>query len=141
MPYLEKLKLLKEEKDLTNVEIARLSDLPLATITRVFNGSTPNPTFETFSRIAIALGASLDEIAGLKQPDAPPIASPIENTINSYVELLKEKDDRIRELKEEKAAERKDKYRLTCVLVCFVAFILIILAFDILNSELGYFNR
>ncbi len=141
MPYLEKLKLLKEEKDLTNVEIARLSDLPLATITRVFNGSTPNPTFETFSRIAIALGASLDEIAGLKQPDAPPIASPIENTLNSYVELLKEKDDRIRELREEKETERKDKYRITCVLVCFVAFIMVLLAFDLLNGDLGYFRH
>ena len=141
MPYLEKLKLLKEEKDLTNVEIARLSDLPLATITRVFNGSTPNPTFETFSRIAIALGASLDEIAGLKQPDAPPIASPIENTLNSYVELLKEKDDRIRELREEKETERKDKYRITCVLVCFVAFIMVLLAFDLLNGDFGFFRH
>ena len=121
MPYLEKLKMLKEERDLTNAEIAQLSDLPLATITRVFNGSTPNPTFETFTRIAIALGASLDEIAGLKQPEAPPIAAPIETTLNSYLELLKDKDDRIKELKAEKETERKDKYRVACVLVCFVA--------------------
>ena len=135
MPYLEKLKMLKEGRGLTNVEIARLSDLPLATITRVFNGSTPNPTFETFTRIAIALGASLDEIAGLKQPDATPIADPIaaplETTITSYAELLKEKDERIKELKVEKETERKDKYRITCVLVSFVAFILVVLAVDL----------
>ena len=99
MPYLEKLKTIKEGKKLTNVEIAKLSDLPLATITRVFNGSTPNPTFETFVRIAIALGVSLDEIAGLKLPDIPeipaPILAPVENTVNSYIDLLNEKDKRI----------------------------------------------
>ena len=95
MPYVEKLKMIKEEKDLPNVEIAKLSNLPLATITRIFNGSTLNPTFETIVQIAIALGVSLDEIAGLKQADEPPIASPIESTLVSYSELLKEKDDRI----------------------------------------------
>ena len=51
MPYVEKLKAIRDEKGLTNVEIAKISDTPLATITRVFNGSTPNPTFETISRI------------------------------------------------------------------------------------------
>lgn len=140
MPYLEKLKALKKEKDLTNVEIARLSDLPLATITRVFNGNTPNPTFETFVRIAIALGVSLDEIAGLKQADAPPIPTPIENTLNSYSELLREKDDRIKELKEEKNIERKDRYCITGVFVIFVTIVLIILAVDIANGHFGYFR-
>ena len=91
MPYLEKLKAIKDEKDMSNVEIARLSGIPLATITRIFNGNTPNPTFETCARMATALGTSLDEIAGLKQPDAQPVLSPIENTLNSYAELLKEK--------------------------------------------------
>lgn len=141
MPYLEKLKAFKKEKDLTNAEIARLSNLPLATITRIFNGSTPNPTFETFTQIAIALGVSLDEIAGLKQPDEPPIASPIENTLNSYAELLKEKDDRIKELKEEIETERKEKHRLTCVFMLFISFVLIILAIDVLNGHFGYFRH
>ena len=117
MPYLEKLKALKEDKDLTNTEIAKLSNLPLATITRIFNGSTPNPTFETFTQIAIALGASLDEIAGLKEPDEPPIPSRIEMTLDSYSELLKDKDDRIKELKEEIEIERKEKHRITAIVI------------------------
>jgi transcriptional regulator with XRE-family HTH domain len=141
MPYLEKLKALKEEKDITNVEIARLSNIPLATITRIFNGSTPNPTFETFSHIAIALGASLDEIAGIKQPDAPPVPAPIENTLNSYSELLKEKDDRIKELKEEKELMRKEKLRITSAFVLVVIFILLILTIDIMNGHFGYFKH
>ena len=138
MPYLEKLKALKEEKDITNAEIARLSNIPLATITRIFNGSTPNPTFETFSHIAIALGVSLDEIAGIKQPDAPPVSAPIENTLNSYSELLKEKDDRIKELKMEKEQERKEKLRITSAFLIVVAFIVLILTVDIFNGHIGY---
>ena len=102
MPYLAKLKMIKEEKNLSNAYVAKTSNVPLATVTRVFNGQTPNPTFETISAISTAMGVSLDELTGLKQPDAAPIPSPIEATLNSYIELLNEKDNRIKELKEEK---------------------------------------
>ena len=141
MPYIEKLKMIKEDKNLTNSEIATLSNIPLATITRIFSGQTPNPTFETISRIAIGMGVSLDELCGLKQPDAPSIPSPIENTLISYSELLKEKDERIRELKVEKERERKDRYRITGVLICVVCFLLALLAFDLINGQIGYFRR
>lgn len=140
MPYVEKLKALKEEKELTNSEIARLSNIPLATITRIFNGATPNPTFETITQIAIALGTSLDEITGLKEPDEPPIPSRIENTLNSYSELLKEKDDRIKELKDSVEKERKEKHMLQGIFTLFIAFILVVLTIDILNGHFGYFK-
>lgn len=140
MPYLEKLKALKEDKDLTNSEIAKLSNLPLATVTRIFNGSTPNPTFETFTQIAIALGVSLDEIAGLKEPDEPPIPSRIGMTLDSYAELLKEKDDRIDELKEEIKRERKEKHNITGVLALFVTFVLVLLTIEILRNHFGHFG-
>lgn len=147
MIYLNKLKALKEQSKLTNTDIAKLADIPIATITRIFNGSTPNPTFETFARIAIALGASLDEIAGLKQPDAPPIISPIENTLNSYITLIQEKDERIKELKEEIEKERKEKERehkeknkLAIALACIIGFVLLLLTVDILNGQFGYFK-
>ena len=142
MPYLEKLKTIKEEKKLTNVEIAKLSDLPLATITRVFNGSTPNPTFETFVRIAIALGVSLDEIAGLKLPDIPeipaPILAPVENTVNSYIDLLNEKDKRIEELQEDKLSERKGRRRMTLAFIILMMFVLVVLTYDIMNGHIGH---
>lgn len=141
MPYVEKLKVIRDDKKITNVEIAKLSNIPLATVTRVFNGQTPNPTFETISRIALALGISLDELIGLKEPDEPPVAPRIETTLNSYSELLQEKDERIRELKEEKERERKDRYRVTSVLICVVCFLLLLLAFDLINGQLGYFRK
>ena len=51
--------------------------------------------------LARGLGFSLDELAGLKQPDEQPLASPIIETFNSYSEILREKDERIQELKEQ----------------------------------------
>lgn len=134
MPYLEKLKMIKEEKGLTNTEIAELGDIPLPTITRVFNGQTLNPTFETFVGISKALGVSLDELAGFKQPDEQPLAPPIVNTLSSYSELLKEKDDRIEELK-------KDKQILRRLLILAICFVLIFLTVDILNGHFGYFRH
>ena len=131
MPYVEKLKTIKEEKDLTNAEIAKLSNIPLPTITRVFNGQTPNPTFETISRIASALGVSLDEISGLKQPDEQPIASPIVTTLNSYSELLAEKDKRITELKDTLERVRNEKRTFLVVLIGLIAFILVFLAINL----------
>ena len=140
MPYVEKLKMIKEEKGLTNAEISTLSNIPLPTITRVFSGQTPNPTFETISQIAFALGVSLDEITGLKQPDAPPVLPSVENTLNSYIELLKDKDDRIKELKEDKRVIRNEKYKLVGMLVGIITAILILFGVDIFNGHFGYFR-
>lgn len=133
MPYIEKLRTIRDEKDLTNVEVAKICDVPLATVTRVFNERTLNPTFETFVKLAIGLGVSLDELVGLKQPDEQPIASPIETTLNSYSELLKEKDERIKELKLEKRT-------LIGILVGFMSFILVFLAIDMFNGDFGHFR-
>lgn len=140
MPYVEKLKMIKETKDLTNAEIAELGNIPLPTVTRVFNGQTLNPTFETFVGIARALGVSLDELAGFKQPDEQPIPPPIINTLDSYSELLKEKNDRIQELKEDKCIIRKEKYKLITILVCLIVMLLIMFGIDIMNGHFGYFT-
>lgn len=164
MPYLEKLKMIKEEKGLTNTVIAKAGNVPLPTVTRVFNGNTQNATLETYVGIARGMGISLDELAGLKQPDEQPISSPIIETINSYSELLKEKDETISshsellkekderlkekdatisELIEDKKAIRKEKNRLmfvTLVLGAIVAAAAIVFIVDAVNGHFGYFR-
>ena len=133
--------MIKEEKDLTNAEIAELGNIPLPTVTRVFNGQTLNPTFETFVGIARAMGVSLDELAGFKQPDEQPIPSPIINTLDSYSELLKEKNERIQELKEDKYIIRKEKYKLISILVGIITILVMLFGFDIANGHFGYFRH
>ena len=147
MPYVEKLKKLKESKHLTNAEISALSNLPLTTVTRIFSGSTPNPTFETIVSISTAMGVSLDELIGIKEPDEKPMPSRIEATLSSYSELLeeknirlKEKDAQIAKLMAEKATERKEKGILLACLLVFGAVVFSILVFDLFSGHLGFFR-
>lgn len=145
MPYSEKLKMIKEEKGLTNAVISETGGVPLSTVTRVFNERTPNTSFETMVGLARGMGFSLDELAGLKQHDEQPIASPIIETINSYSELLKEKDERIKGLEKDKDVIRKEKYKLVTALIVLViillalASILVWFNIDVRNGNFGRF--
>lgn len=140
MQYLEKLQALKEQRKLTYNEIAQLSNIPETTVTRILNGRTQNPTLDNVIPIAIALGVSLDEVFGLSQPKEENFATPVATTLDSYAELLKEKDERIKDLKEEHEKMRKEKQRYGFALACVVAFVMLLLTIDILNGNFGYFR-
>ena len=165
MPYGEKLKTIKKEKNLTNAEIHKVCNVPLATVTRVFDEESQGGNFETYVSLARGLGFSLDELAGLKQPNEEPLASPIIETFNSYSEILKEKDERIQELKEqntnlqiafnelkessgktisvleeEKKDIRHEKRKITSALIGLVLILVIGLLIDLLNGHIGKFR-
>lgn len=146
MPYSEKLKMIKEEKGLTNAVIAKTGNTPLSTVTRVFNDSAKGASFETMVGIARGMGISLDELAGLKQPDEQPIASPIIETINSYSEILKEKDERIKGLEKDKDVIRNEKYKLVAALIILVIILLALVSIlvwfniDVRNGNFGRFR-
>lgn len=63
-----KLSKFKDRSGLTNQQIAEKSGVPLSTVTRVFNGQTDNPNYRTVADIVLAIGGSLDEMEGIKQP-------------------------------------------------------------------------
>ena len=165
MPYGEKLKTIKKEKKLTNAEIHRVCNVPLATVTRVFDEGSQGGNFETYVSLARGLGFSLDELAGLKQPNEQPLTSPIIETFNSYSEILKEKDDRIQELREqnekleakflefknssektitllenEKKDIRHEKHKITSALIGLVLILVVGLLIDLLNGHIGNFR-
>lgn len=148
MPYVEKLKMIKQEKGLSNAVISKTGDIPLPTVIRVFNESTQNATFETMVGIARGMGISLDELVGLKQPDEQTIPSPIIETISSYSELLKEKDERIKEkdatineLIEDKKSIRKEKNRLMFVTLVLGAIVSIVAMLFIIHISGGSFEH
>ena len=165
MPYGEKLKAIKKERQLTNAQIHELCKVSLPTVTRVFDEESQGGQFETYVSLAKGLGFSLDELAGLKQPDEQPIASPIIETINSHAELIKEKDQRIQELKEqneklqaafnelkikdektiamlekEKKDIRHEKRKITSALIGLVLILVVGLLIDLLNGHIGKFR-
>lgn len=141
MDYLSQLQTLKEDKGLTSADIAKLSGVPEQTVKRIFNGTTPDPRFDTIAKITIALGGSLDIISGLRpETDFRP-STPVRKALSASADLIGEKDVRIAELKEELKRERRAK---TIILCCAAAFsvlfvsLLTFLIFDILNGNVGF---
>jgi transcriptional regulator with XRE-family HTH domain len=59
---LDRLKTLKNEKNLTIKQIATKANLPEKTISRIFSGDTKNPYIDTLNSIAVALGSTLVDI-------------------------------------------------------------------------------
>lgn len=156
MDYIARLKALKDQSGLTNQEIADLSQVPLSTVKRIFSGgeyrhSDDHHSFNAITAITVALGGSLDEIAGIKTPEERMQSPRIESVISNYAELLKEKDARIEEknaqidqLRQEKDDNikhlRKEIKFLALFLAGFVAVVLFVLLYDMLNGHMGYFR-
>ena len=60
--WLDNLKELKKQTNMTVKQIAEKTNLPERTVNRIFSGDTDHPYVDTLRTIAIALGSSLDEI-------------------------------------------------------------------------------
>lgn len=56
------IKKLRNEKGYSLEKVARLSDLSLNTVMRVESGINKNPTIETLTKIAKALGVGVDDL-------------------------------------------------------------------------------
>jgi transcriptional regulator with XRE-family HTH domain len=66
--WLDNLKELKKEKNLSTKRLAELANLPEKTVIRILSGQTANPYLDTLDRLATALGCSSvgDILAGTK---------------------------------------------------------------------------
>lgn len=60
--WLDNLKELKKQKNVSAKQIADGTNLPERTVARIFSGDTDNPYVDTLFRIVTFLGGSLDEI-------------------------------------------------------------------------------
>lgn len=58
----DKVKRQRIRKKLSQEKLARLADISYNTIVKIESGSTPNPGIKTISRIAKALGVTVDEL-------------------------------------------------------------------------------
>jgi transcriptional regulator with XRE-family HTH domain len=68
------LKTIMEQKGINARQLAEISAVPKSTIDRILSGTTPSPNLQTAADLAVALGVSLDLLAGITpQPtdDAP----------------------------------------------------------------------
>ena len=58
----DKIKLLRNKQGLTQDELARKSDLPYTTLTKIETNVITKPTIQTVMKITKGLGISLDEL-------------------------------------------------------------------------------
>ena len=116
------LKEMKEKAGLSNKELAELSGVSLPTVNRIMSGQTDIPNYQTVCDLVMAMGGSLDELAGIRR-DPQPQAETASNEM--YISLIREKDRWIKRL-----------FVISCTLV---AVLLGLLIFDYTPSYDGIY--
>ena len=122
-----RLKELKDQRKLTNQQISDLSGVPVGTINRIMAGQTDNPSFQTVCDMVMAMGGSLDELAGIQTPGGGEPSPPGEELIRLY----------------ERTIEGKEKwlYRLFFLCCVLVAVLLGVLIYDLTHPMVGFFRQ
>ncbi|MDY3014129.1 MAG: helix-turn-helix transcriptional regulator [Evtepia sp.] len=123
------LKLLKEKRKLTNQQLSDLSGVPIGTINRILSGQTDNPSFQAVCDIVMAMDGSLDELVGIKTeaPSKDGKLPPNKDLISLYESMLESKE--------------RWMHRLF-VCCCVLTLVLIgIIAFDLMNPTIGFFQK
>ena len=122
-----RLKELKDQRKLTNQQLSDLSGVPVGTINRIMAGQTDNPSFQTVCDMVMAMGGSLDELAGIQTPGGGEPSPPGEDLIRLY----------------ERTIEGKEKwlYRLFFLCCVLVAFLLGVLIYDLTHPMVGFLRQ
>ena len=122
-----RLKELKDQRKLTNQQLSDLSGVPVGTINRIMAGQTDNPSFQTVCDMVMAMGGSLDELAGIQTPGGGEPSPPGEDLIRLY----------------ERTIEGKEKwlYRLFFLCCVLVAVLQGVLIYDLTHPMVGFFRQ
>ena len=122
-----RLKELKDQRKLTNQQLSDLSGVPVGTINRIMAGQTDTPSFQTVCDMVMAMGGSLDELAGIQTPGGGEPSPPGEDLIRLY----------------ERTIEGKEKwlYRLFFLCCVLVAVLLGVLIYDLTHPMVGFFRQ
>lgn len=122
-----RLKELKDQRKLTNQQLSDLSGVPVGTINRIMAGQTDNPSFQTVCDMVMAMGRSLDELAGIQAPGGKETLPPSEDLIRLY----------------ERTIEGKEKWlhRLFFFCCALIAFLMGVLIYDLAHPMVGFFRQ
>ena len=90
----EYLRWLKESGDYTQQQLADLTDIPYGTIPKYFSGmDDDSANFEIVRKLVMAMGGSLDQLAGIRIDPAPPDPSGDRSAVIAGLEAhLQEKE-------------------------------------------------
>lgn len=124
------LREMKEKAGLSNKELAERSGLSLATVNRIMSGQTDVPNYQTVCDLVMAMGGSLDELAGIKRETIVQH----ETQVDGYMAVIKDKNRIIAE---------KDRW---IKILFFISLALMItfmgfLIYDYLHPMIGFIQR
>lgn len=121
------IKTLMEREDVTQAELARMTDIPQGTLSRILNGTTDCPTFANVTAIVKALHGSLDVMAGIvDEPNEKPVTM---TERELYEKLIADKERQLRSVNgmlEQKQQWMRRLWRLLIVMIVIIGAILII---------------
>lgn len=138
----------KNERCMSNQQLADASNVPKATIDRILRKDTQNPSMQTVLDLAAAVGYSFSNHP--EQPPATPsepgITDPMvlhmiqvyENRGRSYEERIKRNTAHFNMLLAEKNRWIKFSLTLNVILVVFICAILI---YDVLHPDIGWIRE
>lgn len=117
----EVLKALKQKKNLSAQALSDLSGVPTSTINRILRGDG-EPNINAVAAMVHALGGSMDEVCGFPEQEG-----------SGKV------DDRLFQVMQDTIhAKERWLVRLGIALTVVILFILIVVAYDILNGDIGW---
>lgn len=121
---------MKKKSGMSNKDIAEKFGISLSTVNRIMSGQTDIPNYQTICDLVIAMGGSLDELAGIEKVGG----SQNGGSPEGYLAIIKDKDRIIAE----KNAWLKRLFIVSCVLMAVIIGILI---FDYTHPMIGFFRR
>lgn len=132
------LNALKTKGNFTYADISNLSGIPEATIRKIFSGETADPRFETIAKLVTSMGGSMNKIIEDDVDNTPNIEQlgKLEKDVIKEVKDIYE--NRVADLKEQIYSLKRDKRVLTIATVLLVAFIVILLVFDLSIGSHGW---
>lgn len=118
---------MKKKCGMSNKEIAEKAGISLSTVNRVMAGQTDVPNYQTVCDLVMAMGGSLDELAGIKKEDVTLHG----NTPEIYLTIIADKD---------KIIVEKDRWikRLFIISCALIVVLLGLLIFDYTHPMLGF---
>lgn len=121
------IKTLMERENVTQAELARLTDIPQGTLSRILNGATDCPTFANVTAIVKALHGSLDVMAGIvDEPNDKPVTM---TERELYEKLIADKERQLRSVNgilEQKQEWLRKMWRALILTIIIIGIILIV---------------
>ena len=90
LSLIDQCRAVKEEKHITNKDIADGSGVPLNTVNNMFRATTHSPTLETLGPICVFLGISIDQFLGMKPTEDSTPPETVEEIVSRELDVYRQ---------------------------------------------------